>query len=97
MSGDPWYHTPQWKALRLKVLRRDAYRCTFCGELLLGKARGGKSPVVDHIITRKEAPHLALELGNLRVLCQPCDNRRHIEKSRGEVPRTIGEDGFYVE
>jgi 5-methylcytosine-specific restriction endonuclease McrA len=75
---DPFYLTPEWHATRVRVLRRDGYTCTSCGASVRGKGLSR----VDHIRTRKDAPHLAMDPNNLRTLCAACDNRRHSEKGR---------------
>lgn len=77
---DPFYLTPEWKADRLAVLRRDNYTCVMCGADVRGK---GKSRV-DHIKPRRTHPHLARDHSNLRTLCSTCDNQRHA--GRGHEP-----------
>jgi len=93
MSGFNYKDTA-WEKLRLRVLRRDNYTCQLCDQICLGKKRNGHSPVVDHIETVQERPDLARELDNLRVLCKPCDNKRHSEKGKGaDIPQVCA-DGF---
>lgn len=89
------YKDKKWELLRKRVLKRDHYTCQFCGILALGKNRNGVSPVVDHIKPVKERPDLAFDIDNLRVLCRPCDNKRHSEKGKGgiDVPEVCA-DGF---
>ena len=89
------YKDIKWKKLKMRVLKRDGFTCQFCGTLALGKNRNGVSPVVDHIETVKDRPDLAMEITNLRVLCRPCDNKRHSEKGKGgiDVPQ-VCDDGF---
>lgn len=68
----------RWKALRLKALRRDKWRCKECG------AR--RRLEVDHIKSRRTHPELAWELSNLQVLCASCHTRKtRKEYGRGEV------------
>jgi 5-methylcytosine-specific restriction endonuclease McrA len=76
MSGDPFYSTPEWRDLRRRALKRDRYRCVLCAADLrkLGSSR------VDHILSRRARPDLALVLANLRSLCASCDNRQSREK-----------------
>lgn len=93
MPGDPFYSTPAWRALRLQALRRAHWCCEACGASV--KAKGASR--VDHRIPRRQAPHLALVLGNLRVLCATCDNRGAVWK--GEHDRRarflpVGLDGL---
>lgn len=81
MPGDPFYSLPEWRALRAKALARAHWKCEFCDQPVHepGASR------VDHIKTRKHHPDLALVLGNLRVLCASCDNRRHAGKGQPDA------------
>lgn len=81
---DPFYLTPAWRRIRLLALARDGYRCVICKRNVSGKGQAR----VDHIHALSTHPHLALTLGNLRVLCSSCDNQGHREKRRkGIGPR----------
>lgn len=71
------YHTPEWRALAEACKRRDDYRCTDPVCKTPDRGYGGRL-IADHIIPKREGG--ADELGNLRTLCPPCDNRRHAEK-----------------
>lgn len=75
----PFYLTPQWRAKRVQIMRRDGYRCVCCGADV--RAKGAAR--VDHIIPLSQAWHLRLTDSNLRTLCVRCDNQRHAEKGRG--------------
>jgi len=91
-----FYQSAEWRTLRLQALKRDAYRCTNCGE----SVRGWRKSRVDHIKPRKEHPDLALVLGNLRTLCVGCDAKRHNDKGghNALVPRAYtGADGFPID
>ncbi|WP_088956364.1 HNH endonuclease signature motif containing protein [Variovorax sp. HW608] len=89
MPGDPFYQSAAWKALRLKALRRDRWRCVLCGASVA--ARGMSR--VDHIQSRKARPDLAMVLSNLRTLCPACDNRRHAsDKARAADAQLRGAD-----
>ncbi|WP_079635083.1 HNH endonuclease signature motif containing protein [Mycobacteroides abscessus] len=57
----------QWRQLS-KRLRTQSPFCEFCG------SKDGLT--VDHIIPPSEAPKLAHEVVNLRVLCRSCNSRR---------------------
>lgn len=59
---------PRWKALRLKVLRRDGFRCVEC------QTRGRLE--VDHIQPVRTHPELAYEIDNLQALCPACHTRK---------------------
>ena len=63
---EPFYASPEWKALRMACLTRDRFRCT---------APGCDRPaiVADHIVSRKAGGADALD--NLRSLCRTHDNR----------------------
>jgi len=67
-----WHHAARWRALRLRALRRDGWRCVRCG------ARHRLE--VDHVVPREERPDLAWSVDNLQALCAGC----HIDKTREE-------------
>ena len=73
---DPFYTSKEWRKLRQRVLHRDGHKCVGCGVSVQGKGMSR----VDHILTRRERPDLAMEINNLRSLCPGCDNRRHRDK-----------------
>jgi 5-methylcytosine-specific restriction endonuclease McrA len=62
--------TPEWKALRQKVIQHYGGKCMCCGKV---PDRGVN---VDHIKPRKTHPHLSLEFDNLQVLCSRCNKRK---------------------
>jgi 5-methylcytosine-specific restriction endonuclease McrA len=76
LTPDPFYSSQAWRTLRARAVKLSAGRCLWCG----ADVRGWGKSRVDHIRSRREAPQLALVLGNLRVLCASCDNRRHADK-----------------
>lgn len=65
--------TRRWKALRLRILERDDWRCVKCGDL--------KFLEVDHIQSVRARPDLSYAPGNLQTLCRRC----HADKTRHEV------------
>lgn len=73
-----FYGTPEWKRTRAIVRQRDG-ACVMCG------SRDRLS--VDHIIPRRDAPHLAFELSNLRTLCASCHGRRDGARSNTSKAR----------
>jgi 5-methylcytosine-specific restriction endonuclease McrA len=87
-TRDPFYSSPEWLAVRRQALIRDRYCCTVCQRDVHKK---GESRV-DHIKPKREFPHLALVLSNLRTLCKSCDNKRHAEKG-GRPVYGIASDG----
>ena len=65
--------TPRWKALRLKALERDEWRCVQCNE------RRGLE--VDHVLPVRDRPDLAWSIDNLQCLCGRC----HARKTRLDI------------
>ena len=63
------YHTRAWEQVRRLVIARDGGLCTLC-------RRPGNT--VDHL--REVRDGGTDEMGNLRLLCAACHNRRHREK-----------------
>lgn len=77
-KGDPFYMSDAWRKARFRVLHRDNFKCVLCQIKL-----ESKDLQVDHIKPRKEFPHLALELSNLRTLCRRCHTRAPTSMGRG--------------
>jgi len=69
--------TGKWKALRLRVLARDGYLCTYCGTHL----EGGNA-TVDHITSRKVGGDL-FDMDNLTSACKSCNSRKGSRFFRG--------------
>ena len=73
---DPYYFTPEWRALRQYILERDNYTCVVLG-------CGDEAVIVDHITSRNaggdDHPN------NLRSLCRLHDNQIK------ERPRRLGD------
>lgn len=67
------YLSPEWRALRQRILVRDACTCAKCRRVVHGQAAH-----VDHIVPL-EAGGTDAE-ANLQVLCDRCHGR----KTRGE-------------
>src|SRR4051794_28480274 len=66
-----WPYSWPWPKVRLEVLERDRYICQ-----IVGPKCAGKAVEVDHIIPPSEAPHLRIDLSNLRSACRPCNRAR---------------------
>jgi 5-methylcytosine-specific restriction endonuclease McrA len=66
-----FYTSPRWRRTRLRVLRRDSFRCLNCG---------GYAKEVDHISPIHEGGGEYV-LSNLQSLCREC----HSAKSNREV------------
>lgn len=64
-----FYRTKAWRELRLSVLLTSDARCKICGIT----SEKGAILHVDHIKPRSLYPELALEKGNLQVLCEDCN------------------------
>ena len=69
------YHTHDWRAKRLRILRRDALTCRLCGIVT------GTSGHVDHIVPLEDGG--ADVDANLQTLCGACHGR----KTRAEQRR----------
>ena len=86
---DPYYLSPEWKALRRATLERDGSRCVACGD---------PASIADHIIRRRDGG--ADTLSNLRSLCRICDNRvkegRAGKRGRMGILGVVGADGWPI-
>lgn len=69
-NGTEFLATYEWRALRMKVLKRYGTRCQCCG----ATPADGVRMHVDHIKPRRDFPELALEESNLQVLCEVCNH-----------------------
>lgn len=56
----------RWKKLRLQILNRDAWTCSYCG---------GEANEVDHIIPLKRGG--SDDPDNLTAACRTCNARKH--------------------
>lgn len=92
---DPFYQSRAWKDIRLQRIRKDGWRCTQCGCRCRGRKFGEPRPHVDHIRTRREHPELALDINNLRTLCEHHHNQRTRLDQIGRP--YIGPDGYPVD
>ena len=70
------YRTADWKARRLRILRRDAFVCAACRRVVYGQAAH-----VDHVTPLEEGG--TDEDANLQTLCHSC----HGTKTRAEQRR----------
>lgn len=77
-----FYRSPEWRAKRKEIMRRDNNECQHC------KRQGKFSPgeCVHHIKHLKDHPLLGLDNDNLVTLCNACHNVEHPEKLRREEP-----------
>ena len=73
-SRRSFYHSSDWRKMRLRVLERDHYECQWCA----AEGRVTTDTLeVDHILELEHHPDLALEMENLRTLCKFHHNQRH--------------------
>ena len=67
-----FYASPEWKALRERVIAEDGPTCVICGW-----AMGLDADVtVDHIRPRSSHPEHSLVRSNLQVLCRRCNSSK---------------------
>lgn len=76
---DAFYHSPEWRKVRLLALERDNYLCQRC----LKQGKLTKAKIVHHIKEVKDYWELRLVLENLESTCFPCHNREHKTSPRG--------------
>ena len=70
----PFYHSPEWLALRRRVIALRGAWCEACG-------RAGRLHL-DHVVEMRDGGAM-LDEGNVQLLCQPCHNRKtEREKAR---------------
>lgn len=72
---NPFYKTPEWRALRRLALKRDHFECVECKRQ--GLVSDSHMLQVDHIQPLDERPDLALKLSNLQCLCPHHHNVKH--------------------
>ena len=66
-KGDP-RNTKAYRRARLKVLSRDGYVCMYCGS--------SEELTVDHVLSIKYHPELAMDMENMVIACKPCNSRK---------------------
>lgn len=68
-TGSDFYHSREWRELRVKALVKYSKKCCLCGRAPCD----GVILHVDHIKPRSKRPDLELELDNLQILCEDCN------------------------
>lgn len=68
--GKDFYMSKEWRELRYKVFAKYKAACMACGRTYMGH---GVVMHCDHIKPRSKHPELALELGNIQILCEDCN------------------------
>ena len=91
---DPFYLSKEWKAVRIQRIRLDNWRCLHCGVSVRGKAKGGATPHVDHVVPRRTEPARALDISNMQTLCASCHSRKTVME--GQDRPLIGPDGYPI-
>jgi 5-methylcytosine-specific restriction endonuclease McrA len=74
---EPWraiYQTPEWKALRMEVLREAGYRCQ-CPEHQ-GKYLLPRATDVDHLTPHRGNHYLFFDRTNLQAMAKACHSRK---------------------
>lgn len=79
-AGHAFYKTPAWQALRRRVLQERGVACVDCGRIT-------PHPHVDHILTVRERPDLALDASNVAIRCLPCHSRKTAREDGRWGPR----------
>jgi 5-methylcytosine-specific restriction endonuclease McrA len=84
----------QWKLIRLRVLSRDGWVCTYCNKDLKGA-----DATVDHITSRKVGGDM-WDMDNLTSACKSCNSKKGAHFFRGgstppafperSLPETVG-------
>lgn len=79
---NPFYNRAAWKDVAARRRIMDLHLCVDCVERF---ERGGSEGVRDaamvhHVLPLDQRPDLALDIHNLRSLCNACHNKRHPEK-----------------
>lgn len=69
VASKEFLQTRAWRALRYQAIRRYGARCMCCG----ASRETGAVINVDHIKPRRHHPELALDIGNLQILCGDCN------------------------
>lgn len=78
-NNNAFYHSLEWKLLRVEALERDHYLCQEC------KKKGIVTPAaaVHHVQPLRVDRERALQLSNLEAVCAACHNEIHRERAQG--------------
>lgn len=66
-KGDP-RNTKAYRRARVKVLNRDGHVCMYCGS--------SEDLTIDHVLSIKNHPELAMDMDNMVIACKPCNSRK---------------------
>lgn len=78
-----WYHSAEWKALRMRVLIRDHFTCQMCG-----RTEGNTSMLIgDHKRQHHGDRAMFFDEKNVWCICKPCHDgeKQKMEKRRGRA------------
>lgn len=83
--------SPEYKAWRLAVYRRDNWTCVFCGVKSTGAkvARGEVAIHADHIKPFAEYPELRFDVANGRTLCAVCHRQTETWGGRTKFQKKV--------
>lgn len=84
----------EWRTLRMAVFAKYGNACMCCG----AKPNPGLGiyATVDHILSRKKRPDLALCFDNLQVTCQPCNHGKSNWDETDWRPKTVETNSVVV-
>jgi 5-methylcytosine-specific restriction endonuclease McrA len=68
--GSKFLSSPEWRRLRMQVIKKYGPVCMCCG----ASPKTGAVINVDHIKPRKLFPDLSLDINNLQILCGACNH-----------------------
>lgn len=91
-----WYQRPEWKALRLPVLKRDGFECQECkrnGRFTILWEHAEQDDIehrahIDHIVPFNGNWNLFLDMDNLEALCHRCHSKKTASQDGGFGNRT---------
>ena len=85
-----FYSWPEWKSLRLEVLKMDRNECQMCKR----KGRYRRGNIVHHVKHLRDRPDLALSVYDpdtnerqLVTVCKSCHELEHPESMRQNAPK----------
>jgi 5-methylcytosine-specific restriction endonuclease McrA len=96
-ESKPFYHTAAWKKVRAAALARDDGMCQDCMDRMRSGVgiRPNRATMVHHIIPYTQRPDLALQLDNLRSLCNECHEKNHPERRAQKKRKTLERTGSH--
>ena len=63
-----WYHSAEWKALRLAAFQRDGYICQRSGVLCLGKGNDPDAPIANHKVPHRGDRDMFFDIDNIETV-----------------------------